>query len=866
MSPTALSLPHTGRDFERTLGHICGVAVRTLEVPFAAAFTTGGELLAKSGPVAGADADVDALARLAAREACSTRAHVAIGDARHDPRAEAAGLPAAGGAVACLAAPVIEDGVVRGAVCVLDHEARGWTPEELVRVRELAGWIADEHELQSIAVSKGWKNPLSDRNRAVLRTLLDGAPEMVYVTDMGGGARYVNPAVHTQLGYSPEELLGQRGSAYVHPDDVLAAARAFHACLRGPGAHTTFEARLRHRDGSWRPCELTVRNPALPGEAPWLIVNLRDISADKAARAALETHQSYFEQLFENAPEGIVLLDTSDRVVRANREFLRMFGYTADEVRGRPVNQLIVPEARRGEAAAITARVTRQERVQVETVRRCSDGTHLHVSILGTPVHVDGRHIGIYGIYRDITERVRHEEERRRLLERERAARAVAEAAERRAAFLAEVGSLLDASLDYAETFRNLAHMAVPVLADYCLIDEIDERKGELRRVARAHVDPEHEHLLYAELSQPLAADPDEYHPTIHVARTGEAVLVPNATAEMLDRLAHDDAHRRIFDSLGLQSYLIVPLIARGRTLGTLTLASTRLSERRYGEADLAFAEQVAHRAALALDNARLYGEAQRAIQARERVLAFVSHDLRNPLATVLLNASMLLEQVAEGEDGPSGAGGLREQLGWIMRSSEQMNRLIQDLLEVTRIEAGRLRLERTALDVAVLLAEAGALFSALASEKEIALEIDVASAAALPPVWADRERLHQVLSNLIGNALKFTLRGGWVRLRAEAEAEGGDAGGVRFVVEDGGIGIEADQLPHLFDPYWQGRRGARGGVGLGLAIARGILEAHGGTLAVESTPGQGSTFSFTIPAVRHGASAPDAASALFEP
>jgi signal transduction histidine kinase len=309
-----------------------------------------------------------------------------------------------------------------------------------------------------------------------------------------------------------------------------------------------------------------------------------------------------------------------------------------------------------------------------------------------------------------------------------------------------------------------------------------------------------------------------------------------------------------------------VPLIARGRTLGTLTLASTRLSERRYGEADLAFAEQVAHRAALALDNARLYGEAQRAIQARERVLAFVSHDLRNPLATVLLNASMLLEQVAEGEDGPSGAGGLREQLGWIMRSSEQMNRLIQDLLEVTRIEAGRLRLERTALDVAVLLAEAGALFAALASEKEIALEIDVASAAALPPVWADRERLHQVLSNLIGNALKFTLRGGWVRLRAEAEAEGGDAGGVRFVVEDGGIGIEADQLPHLFDPYGPGRRGARGGVGLGLAIARGILEAHGGTLAVESTPGQGSTFSFTIPAVRHGASAPDAASALFEP
>jgi signal transduction histidine kinase len=231
---------------------------------------------------------------------------------------------------------------------------------------------------------------------------------------------------------------------------------------------------------------------------------------------------------------------------------------------------------------------------------------------------------------------------------------------------------------------------------------------------------------------------------------------------------------------------------------------------------------------------------------AARSAVALVAHDLRNPLSTVLLNASALMEQLPEGAAAQVSAAELREQLGWIVRSAEQMNRLIQDLLEVTRIEAGRLRLERLPLSPAALLAEAGALFSALAKEKGLTLSVELASAERLPAVWADRERLQQVFSNLLGNALKFTRPGGWVRVAAEVRA--GEGARVCFSVSDSGIGIEPEQLPHLFDPYWQGRRSARGGVGLGLAIARGILEAHASALEVHSTPGHGSTFAFSLP------------------
>jgi signal transduction histidine kinase len=424
-------------------------------------------------------------------------------------------------------------------------------------------------------------------------------------------------------------------------------------------------------------------------------------------------------------------------------------------------------------------------------------------------------------------------------LERERTARVQAEAAEKRFAFLAEVSALLDASLDYETTFQKLARLVVPALADYCLIDEA-EPNGGLRRIARAHADPEKEKILYTHTQHPPETGEEDLarHPVLRVIRTGMPLLVSDFTPEMVTLIAHDDDHRARLGRLALKSYIIAPLAARGRVLGAITLAASD-SGRRYRAPDVALAEEVARRAALAIDNARLYTLAQQAIRAREAVLAVVSHDLRNPLASILLNASMLLEMSPAGTLEPW----MEENLRQVVGSVEQTNRLITDLLDVSRMEeSGGIPLDRVEMDARPLIAVAVRMLHPLAVARGVSLTAEPGGPL---PVLADADRLVQVLWNLIGNAVKFTDAGGAVQVSA-----GGSDGEQWFQVVDNGIGIEPDQQPYVFDRFRQ-VGGDRRGVGLGLPIARGIVEAHGGRIWLESRPGVGTTVTFTVPAVQ---------------
>ncbi|HEX6748388.1 MAG TPA: GAF domain-containing sensor histidine kinase [Longimicrobium sp.] len=423
-------------------------------------------------------------------------------------------------------------------------------------------------------------------------------------------------------------------------------------------------------------------------------------------------------------------------------------------------------------------------------------------------------------------------------LEAERAARVQAEAGEKRYAFLAEVSSLLDASLDYGTTFQKLARLVVPSLADYCLIDEA-EPGGGLRRIARAHVDPGKEKILYTNTYHPPLAEEEDLsrHPVLRVIRTGLPLLVADFTPRMIDTIAHDDDHRGRLAILDLRSYIIAPLAARGRVLGAITLAAAVESGRRYRATDVALAEEVARRAALAIDNARLYTLAQAAIRAREAVLAVVSHDMRNPLASILLNATMLLDMAPRGALEPWMEDNLRQ----IVNSVEQTNRLITDLLDVARMEAsGGIPLDRTPVDARPLVAAAVRMLQPLAAQRGVEL-VDDANGPL--PVVADPDRIVQVLSNLLGNAVKFTNAGG--RVRVTAATYGAEQW---FEVTDTGVGIAPQDQPHVFDRFRQVGRDRRG-VGLGLPIARGIVEAHGGRIWVESTPGTGTTIRFTLPA-----------------
>ena len=271
-----------------------------------------------------------------------------------------------------------------------------------------------------------------------------------------------------------------------------------------------------------------------------------------------------------------------------------------------------------------------------------------------------------------------------------------------------------------------------------------------------------------------------------------------------------------------------MPLVARERLLGVLKLFSSTPT-RRYAPADVRVAEEVAHHAALAIDNARLYQAATRAIRERDDVLGMVAHDLRNPLGVILMNARLLRRR--EGEAAP----GSRSPIDGIERAVSRMNRLIADLLDIARLEAGRLSIEPGRVPAAGVVADALDAHKVQAASTSCTLHAELAPD--LLDLWADRDRLLQIFENLIGNALKFTDPGGDVAVGAAPRD-----GEVVFWVRDTGRGMSADEVSHLFDRFWQARKSDRRGAGLGLPIVKGLVEAHGGHIWVESAPGRGTT------------------------
>lgn len=566
-----------------------------------------------------------------------------------------------------------------------------------------------------------------------------------------------------------------------------------------------------------------------------------------AAPEALESMalpEALYRGIIAISADAIICVDRTQRIILFNHGAERIFGYASDEMIGKPLSALLPARHRpahgrqlRDFASSEVAARQMGERGEVVGLRKSGEEFPAEASI--SKVEVDG--MAFYtAVLRDISERRRAEDDRARLMEREREARRSAEAAERRASFLADATEALDSSLDYSTTLQNLADLAVPRISDVCFIDVLEH--GTARRVASAASNP-----TLAATAQLLHAFPrrsSEPYLTRESMVSGRAVLVREATRRSLERVTQHPEHLRLLLELHPRSYITVPLLARGRTLGAIAFIATTESPT-YTPVDLSLAEELGRRAALAVDNSRLFGQAQDATRAREEVLGIVSHDLRNPLSAIMMCASALDEGMADANES------LRYMVTAISDSASWMNRLIQDLLDMASIETGRLSMERRPEQVEQILAQLEMTFAPAA--KDVGIALVIGAQPSLPPVLVDSERILQVLANLVANSIKFTPKGGEIRVLADSIP--GDPARIAFTVSDTGSGIPPEHIAHIFDRFWQARRGAsQRGTGLGLAISRGLVEAHGGAITVESEVGRGSTFRFTVPVAPRGA------------
>jgi len=413
---------------------------------------------------------------------------------------------------------------------------------------------------------------------------------------------------------------------------------------------------------------------------------------------------------------------------------------------------------------------------------------------------------------------------------------------EARFRFLSEASAALATSLDHAATLEQVVHLAVPVLADWCVVDLVGE-EGRMERVAVAHADP-----TQAQVAERLRAFPpvdDPEHPAARAMHSGRTRHVPEVTPEYEEQAAQNREHLRVVRETRMSSLVSVPLLARGRTLGVLSCFTTRDSGRRLDERDVLLAEELGRRAAMALDNARLFSlaqaERQRAEEAnrlKDDFLATVSHELRTPLTAMLGWMKML-------RSGRLPVEKHAKALETVDRNAQAQAQLVEDLLDVSRIISGKLRLDIQSVELADIIQAALESVRPAADAKDIQLQPELGAGGGR--VMGDGSRLQQVVWNLVSNAVKFSPGGSRVRVLLRRED-----GAAEVTVVDEGPGIPADFLPHLFERFTQlegGTTRRHGGLGLGLAIVRHLVELHGGTVrAASDGPGRGATFTVRLP------------------
>jgi PAS domain S-box-containing protein len=531
-----------------------------------------------------------------------------------------------------------------------------------------------------------------------------------------------------------------------------------------------------------------------------------ELSRDEAEKARVQ-----LEQVLENLPDAASVFDAEWKWTYVNPAAARTLselGIDPKTVRGKNVWET---NARlKGTKFESAARRAREEGAVIEYEEYVPD---LDKWLDNTIVPASG---AVLAFSRDITRRKREEQG---------------------AKLLSEASRVLASTLEYEKTLESVARLAVGDLAEWCAVDLVDD-EGNVRQVVVSHVDPAK--IKWAKELNKLYP-PDYSAPTGvgHVIRTGQPELYSNISDEMLTAGARDPDHLRLMRELQFRSALIVPMIARGHTVGALTLVSTGIG-RRYGDADLSLTMELATRAGIAIDNAQLYRSALAASDAKSAFLATMSHELRTPLNAIIGYQSLL----KEGIEGNLNEGQL-SQLNRIRASADHLLGLIDEVLTFSRVEAGKEIVQQEEADLSSVVKAAVTMVTPLADSKGIPLRIEGEDAR----LFTDTGKVRQIVLNLLSNAIKFS-DGGEVVVRSRVRGKA-----VEVAIIDDGIGIAPENLEKIFDPFWQvEQRSTRkvGGTGLGLSVSRSLARLIGGEISVDSKFGKGSTFTLTLP-IRQG-------------
>ena len=694
-------------------------------------------------------------------------------------------------------------GQVLGSFCVADHERREWREEELATLADLAASVMTEIALRErVEQAESLAEELRE-SEELFRSTMNSAPIGTAIVGLDGRWIRVNRALCQITGYTEAQLLAGRWQDITHPDDLAMDMAQSERLLAGEIPRYEVEKRYIRPDGSVVTVLLTASVVCDAAGRPMRgIAQLQDVSARREISEALAASERRLAFALDAANDGLWDWNVAEGDAYFSPRWCTMLGYEPHEIEPhmRGWERLLHPDDRERVLVDVVEHFKgRTAAFQSEFRMLHKEGHWVWVLARGKVVERDaeGRAVRAVGTHTDVTGRREAEEAIRRseAAAQEAHARALEGEARVRALLESTSEGIYGVDLDGKCTFVNRA-------AAESLGYSADELLGRDM------------HTLIHHTHEDGSPYPAGECPIVRAAQLGEVVRLDD------ERLWRQDG------SWFSAEYSAAPLMRGGQIEGAV-VTFLDITGRKRTEAER-------ERLLRATEAAR--ERVETALQARDDVLGVVAHDLRNPIGTIFTSASFLLE-VPVGEEQRA------RQLEIIQRAARRADRLIQDLLDVARIEGGRLAVAAEPRTVGVIMAEAAEWAAPQAAAAGLELRIESTPATDALRVLADPDRVNQLFTNLVGNAVKFTPPGGRIRVRAEPLADA-----VRFEVSDTGSGISPDHLPHLFDRFWQANRTDRRGAGLGLAIVKGIVDAHGGETGAESTPGIGTTLWFTLP------------------